>query len=228
MHSDSTQPRLGGTDRPQRDDSPEAQPTDNREIARPAIPARVPPAAGNLGLTVEEAGRRYIEHKQAIGLKRSTLSDYESFLRVHLAPFFADHPLETIDVELIEGFMTAKRVQGRARKSIINYVGLLSAIYNHACRRGWCTRNPVADVEKPRHEHRDPDIRFLSLPELEALLQAVPDTPLGHTERVLYLAAALSGMRRGELLALRWTDVDWQACLLRVRRTYSRGEFDTP
>jgi len=226
-HSDSTHQRHGGTER-QPDDSSEAQPTDNREIARPGISAPVLRAAGNHGLTVAEAGRRYIEHKQAIGLKRSTLSDYESFLRVHLAPFFVDHRLEAIDVELIEGFMAAKRAQGRARKSIINYLGLLSAIYNHACRRGWCTRNPVADVEKPRHEHRDPDIRFLSLPELEALVQAVPDTPLGQTERVLYLAAALSGMRRGELLALRWTDVDWQAGLLRVRRTYSRGEFDTP
>ena len=57
---------------------------------------------------------------------------------------------------------------------------------------------------------------------------AVPATELGRTERVMYLAAAVSGMRRGELLALRWQDVDWEVGLLRVRRNYTRGEFGTP
>ena len=189
---------------------------------------RRPGAQGATTLTVGEAGRRYIAHKETIGLKRSTLCDYESSLRVHLAPFFAGRPLERIDVELIEAFMAAKRQQGKAPKSILNYVGLLHAIYGHACRRGWCQRNPVADVEKPRHERHDPDIRFLTLEELEDLLRAVPDSELGRTERAIYLAAALSGARRGELIALRWMDVDWDAGLLRVRRNYTRGEFGTP
>ena len=198
-----------------------------REIEQTRTPPQVAQVPTFQGLTVGEAGRRYIEHKQTIGLKRSTLSDYESYLRVHLVPFFAGRPLGTVDVELIEAFMAAKRAERKAAKSIVNYLGLLSAIYAHACRRGWCAKNPVADVEKPRHG-RDPDIRFLSLEELEALLSAVPDTELGATERVVYLAAGLSGMRRGELLALRWQDVDWTAGLLRVRRNYARGEFGTP
>jgi integrase len=119
-------------------------------------------------------------------------------------------------------------LEGKAAKSIVNDLGLLGAIYGHACRRGWCDRNPVADVERPRHGRRDLDIRFLTLTELEALLGAVPDSQLGQTERVAYLAAALSGMRRGELLALRWMDVDWQAGLVRVRRNYTHGAFGTP
>ncbi|MBA2384299.1 MAG: site-specific integrase, partial [Actinobacteria bacterium] len=47
-------------------------------------------------------------------------------------------------------------------------------------------------------------------------------------ERALYLTAAMTGMRRGELLALRWQDVDWDAGVIRVRRTYTRGQFGTP
>src|SRR5262245_63038755 len=38
----------------------------------------------------------------------------------------------------------------------------------------------------------------------------------------------MSGLRRGELLALRWQDIDWSAGLIRVRRSYTRGEFGTP
>jgi integrase len=44
----------------------------------------------------------------------------------------------------------------------------------------------------------------------------------------MYLAAAMSGMRQGELLALRWMDVDWAARRLRVRRNFVRGEYGTP
>jgi integrase len=45
---------------------------------------------------------------------------------------------------------------------------------------------------------------------------------------VLYRTAAMLGLRRGEVLALRWCDVDWSAGVVRVRRNYTRGEFGTP
>jgi integrase len=64
--------------------------------------------------------------------------------------------------------------------------------------------------------------------ELEALLRTVPDDAFGRVERVMYLAAATTGMRQGELIACRWLDVDWSARRIRVRRNYVRGEFGTP
>jgi integrase len=82
--------------------------------------------------------------------------------------------------------------------------------------------NPVTDARKPEAEDSDPDIRFLSEEELEALLRAVPDDHLGATDRTLYLTAALTGLRQGELFALRWRDVDWTATRIRVRRSYAR------
>ena len=51
---------------------------------------------------------------------------------------------------------------------------------------------------------------------------------LARVERALYLTAAMSGLRQGELLALRWTDIDWPAQRIRVRRNFVRGEFGTP
>ncbi|MGI8903264.1 MAG: tyrosine-type recombinase/integrase [Solirubrobacteraceae bacterium] len=51
---------------------------------------------------------------------------------------------------------------------------------------------------------------------------------MGGVERVMYLTAAMTGMRQGELFALRWRDVDWTARRIRVRRNYVRGEFGTP
>jgi len=54
------------------------------------------------------------------------------------------------------------------------------------------------------------------------------DDALGRVDRALYLTAAMTGMRQGELFALRWMDVDWLAHRVRVRRNYVHGQFGTP
>ena len=50
----------------------------------------------------------------------------------------------------------------------------------------------------------------------------------GAVERPLYLCAAMTGLRQGELIGLRWTDVDWTASRVRVAESYTRGAFDSP
>lgn len=192
-------------------------------IQRPSDKRRAPER-----LDIAEAGRRFLAHKETVGLKRSTLMDYESCLRVHLVPFFGLCPLEEIDLDSVEAFIAAKRSEGKAVKSILNYTVVLHAIFGQGVRRGWCTRNPVANVEKPRAERSERDIRFLNSEELEALIAAAAPDELGRTERLIYLAAAMTGMRRGEILALRWQDVDVTAGVIRVRRNYTRGQFGTP
>ena len=162
-------------------------------------------------IDVGEAGGRYLAHLRTLGRKKSTLSDYESTLRVHLAPFFAGRSLDRIDVQLVESFIHAKLREGRNPKSVHNYLWLLHSIFKFAIRRGLASTNPVAAAEKPRAPKRELDVRFLEVEELEALLDAVPKDELGQTERVIYLTAAMTGLRRGELIALRWQDVDFEA-----------------
>lgn len=87
-------------------------------------------------------------------------------------------------------------------------------------------------VERPpggrQHARR---IRFLQPVEVEALLRAVPDDDLGPTDAALYLCAVTTGLRQGELLALKWIDVDWVARRIRVADNFPRGlavGVDTP
>jgi integrase len=179
-------------------------------------------------LSVAEAGERYLEHLAGVGRKRATLEAYESTLRVHLAPCFAGRSLDAVSPRDVEAFIDAKRREGKQPKSVRNWLSLLNAIFVHGEKRGWCRGNPVRLVDKPRISDTDPDVRFLDQVELEALLRAAPDDRLGETDHVLYLTAAMTGLRQGELLALRWRDIDWAAGRLRVRRSYVRGEFGTP
>ena len=177
-------------------------------------------------LDIEAAGQRFIGQLRALGRKKSTLEDYESTLRVHLVPFFGERPLEAIDVSLVEEFIFTELERGKAPKSVRNYLGLLHSILAYGMKRGWCEGNPVALVEKPRLDS-DADIRFLTLDELEAILAATPSTPLGRTDRLVFLTAAMTGMRRGEVVAIRWQDIDWDHRQIRVRRSFTRGQFGT-
>ena len=66
---------------------------------------------------MSEAGERLLEHLTSLGRKRSTLGDYESYLRIHLVPFFGERALERIEPAEVEAFIAAKRREGRRRRA---------------------------------------------------------------------------------------------------------------
>ena len=114
-------------------------------------------------------------------------------------------------------------------KSIHNYVGTLSALFNfgRAPQRRWAAVNPCEGVELPGVPEHD-EIRFLDEAEWEAVLRHVNPGPYEALDRAFYLTAIMAGLRHGELIALRWRDVDWLAARIRVRQNWVLGEFDTP
>jgi integrase len=179
-------------------------------------------------LTLREVGDAYLAHvRDYLERKPTTVQDYGIILgkaekglpKKSIDAFTADH---------IAGYIAAMKSQGRSTKTISNHLNFLHGLFAFAIRRGWAHANPVAAIERPRTSGADPDIRYLDPGEIEALLGAVPDDRLGGVERSLYMTATMCGLRQGELLAVRWCDVDWTARVIRVRRNYTRGRFGTP
>jgi integrase len=84
-------------------------------------------------------------------------------------------------------------------------------------------RDPAAEVEKPPLA-RSGDIDVFSTVEVWALVRAAGS----EQDAALFLTAAFTGLRRGELLALRWRDVDFTGSLIRVRSSYAAGALTTP
>lgn len=180
-------------------------------------------------LTVAELGRRYMADLERRGRKRTTVIAVELAVRVHLEPFFGDRAVDSIKPEDVEDLIALMESNGLAPKSIRNYVGTLSALFNYARgpRRRWASANPCEGVELPGVEEVT-EIRFLDLDEVEAVFAAARPGAYEQLDRALFLTAAMTGLRQGELIALRWRDVDWIAGRIRVRQNYVRGEYGTP
>jgi integrase len=180
-------------------------------------------------LDVAEVGRRYVLHLGRGGRKRSTITAVEMALRVHLVPTFGGRALDAIRHEDVAGFVATLEDRGLSPKSIRNYVGTLSALFNYAKvpSRRWASTNPCEGLELPAVADTE-EIRFLELVEVDALVRHAQAGAYEAIDRALYRTAAMTGLRQGELVALRWRDVDWTAARVRVRQNYVLGEFSTP
>lgn len=164
----------------------------------------------------------------------------ESILRVWLEP--AERDLRRITAQDVQDLMTmmekgerpGPKAKGDRRygrpvgaKSVRNYIGYLSALLGFAERKGWLPVNVARHIELPG-KPESAEIRFLEPLEVRALADAAVDGPYREIDRAMYLTAAMTGLRQGELVALRWRDVDWTAGRIRVRQNYVLGEFGTP
>jgi hypothetical protein len=93
----------------------------------------------------------------------------------YLVPFFGETSITRIEVADIERLMARLRKKGLAPKTIKNVLGSLHSVYDYALAKRWVAENPCRLVDKPVTEDSDPDIRFLALDELDAVLRAIPD-----------------------------------------------------
>lgn len=172
-------------------------------------------------------------------LKASTIHDYGRTVEGWFVPHFGDQPVARItraDVDQLVAAMEQGRHRkrgaraGLAPKSIRNYLTTLSMLLNYAQRKGWVTENAAEDVTVPLDEQHDADeLRFLRPHEVHDLVAAAArDDVYGRVDSALLFAAALTGLRQGELLALRWESVDLAASRVRVVRNVVRGQETTP
>ena len=100
---------------------------------------------------------------------------------------------------------------------------IVRAIFAHARSRGWIDHDPTAGVERQEIRYSG-DYDFFAREEVDALVRAAAS----EQDAAIYLTAAMTGLRRGELVALRWRDVDFPGQAIRVRANYSFGQLVTP
>jgi integrase len=166
---------------------------------------------------------RFIEHERRRA--PSTLADYRAAVRSVLVPAFgADTPIAAIDTRAIDRWRSQLLSEGRlAPRSIQKLQTLLHGVFRRAKRAGWITVNPATDAERVTVK-RSGDFNVLSPVQVEALARAAGTSQ----DAVLFRVAAYTGLRLGELIALRWSDVDFDKRLVHVRGSYALGQTGPP
>ena len=174
------------------------------------------------GVTFAEAAEEWLRFiKEDRERKPSTLVDYRSALNAHLLPAFGEWTLESITPAEIEKW--SRSLTGLSSRSKNKLLIQLHGIFRRAQIVWDVPVNPLARVEK--HPMRPSgDIQVFTPEEVWALVRAAASSQDG----ALFLTAAFTGLRMGELLALRWRDVDFAAATVRVRASYSAGHLTTP
>jgi integrase len=183
------------------------------------------------------AERWETEYLPGRGLKLTTLDGYKQALRNHLIPFFGPIPLEELEQrpELVDRYIAQKMQQGLSPKTVTNHLILLQGMLKRAVRWRLIRWNPVTDADRPRVEQ--PEMQVLSETEIARLWSAYGELE-GEAEpeeqvwwrlaRTITFVGLGTAMRRGELLALRWRDVQLLDGLVQVREALVKGRFTTP
>jgi integrase len=145
-----------------------------------------------------------------------TLRSYTAIVNQHLKPAFGSTPLRKLEPRQVQSLLGRKLEAGLSSRRVQYIHAVLRASLNKAERWGLVTRNVAKLVDPPRVNR--PELRPLGPAELQRLFVAVRD----HRWEALYVLAAATGMRQGELLGLQWAHVDLQGRTLQVRTALQR------
>lgn len=150
-----------------------------------------------------------------VPLRPRSRQRYEGVIRLHIVPAIGDVPLRKLTPQHIARIYVELAERGR---SAHNVHAVLSGAMKQAVQWNLIARNPVAAVRSPKSTRRE--LVILEPDEIRALLRAARGDPF----ETLYVLAVYTGLRQGELLALRWGDIDLERAQVDVNATLSRED----
>lgn len=171
--------------------------------------------------TFEEFSILWLEKYAEPRLKDSTIESYARHLRLHWIPAFGTTPLNRITTSRVEEVVNDLLAGGLSGRSVNNALVVLKLELKHAVRWGYLAISPAEQVQRVRVEREE--MRAMTPDQVKRLLAAAD--PEGW---LLLTLAVFTGLRRGELLALQWGDVNWKAAQVSVQRSLWKGKFIGP
>lgn len=173
-------------------------------------------------LTVEQFLTDWLENTHKRLIRPRTYERYREAVYLHLIPSLGKHQLQKLTVQHIQAFYTLKESEGLASTTIIYYHSVLHNALNVAVKRELVSRN-VCDLASPPRKVQH-EIQPLTEEQAQKLLTTIK----GHRWEALYTLALATGLRRGEILGLKWQDINFSTGILHVRRILSRVPTETP
>jgi integrase len=166
-------------------------------------------------MTLEEYLERWLADSVRGTVRPSTFERHEQIVNVHVNPALGRIRLKNVTPPHVRGLLAEKLESGLASATVRKIHSTLHKALSQAVADGLIPRN-AADVKAPRPTPKE--MRPLSEEEARTFLEAAR----GDQFETLYVLALTTGLRRGELLGLRWDDVDLERGTLRVGRAHVR------
>lgn len=174
-------------------------------------------AVGHEKLTLAEFAAQWLEAVEP-SLRPATFRRYADMLRVHILPQLGTRQLAKLTPADLQRFYANRLAYGLSSTTVHHLHVMLHRVLKQAERWGMVSRNVGSMVDAPRRTF--PEITTWNLEQVNHFF-TVSDR---HDLAALWRLALLTGMRRGELLGLKWEDLDLDRGTLAVRRTLSRGK----
>jgi len=172
-------------------------------------------------LWLEAARTGRVRDRSGHNYKPATLREYARVLRLRVLPEFGSSQLAGITRGDLQAFVDQMLGGELSASTIRNTVNPLQAIFRHAVRRELAPLNPTRDLELPvARGRRD---RIATAPEASRMIEALPPEDQG-----LWATAFYAGLRRGELQALRGSDIDMKRSEIHVQRSWDQEEGPIP
>ena len=171
---------------------------------------------------LEEYLERWLADSVRGSVKPVTYDSYARLVQVHIAPGLGRVKLKALSPAHLQSFYRTKLDAGLSPRTVQYLHAVLHRALKQALRWGLVPRNVSEAVDPPRVQREE--IRPLSAEQAQVLLEAARENRL----EAIYVLAVHCGLRQGELLGLKWEDVDLERGILQVRRTLSNGVFTTP
>jgi integrase len=175
-------------------------------------------ACDDENMTVSEYLDSWLKGSVRGSVRQSTFDRYEIAVRVHIKPALGRLKLKKLTPAHLAGFYQDRLAAGFAPASVNKLHVTLYQALDQAVKWHMIPRNPTAAVKAPRPAPKE--MRTLSAEETRRLLEAARGDKL----EALYVLAVTTGMRQGELLALKWQDIDLETATISVRRTLTRTD----
>ncbi len=149
-------------------------------------------------------------------LREKTAPQYEQLIKTYITPSLGKIKLKDLKSEHIDRFYSLMQKSGVGVRTIRINHSVLHRALNQAIKRGLIGRNPADGVTVPRQVQAE--MKIWEESEITRFLIAIK----GNRNEALFHLALKTGMRQGELLGLKWSDLDWTKGILRVQRQVQR------
>ena len=168
-----------------------------------------------IGATFGHLLDKWLEESERMDLSPTTLRTYRAQVDRTIRPRLGKVKLTQLTTKNLDDLYGQMKDEGLSPKTIRNHHAIISSALHQAVRWGWVRENIAERAKPPRVT-----MRRVTAPSVEAV-RSVIEAAEDRDPRLapLLMLAALTGMRRGELCALRWTDVDFERCELDVSRS---------